>query len=411
MQTKGDRPQRADFCTTPVSQRRQQPPDLFSDREVSDLDHHMDTRSPLPSLVFSNINSPLLAKRAQIGSGSKGVSPKSPFERGRASFRPRFSPRATARLSNPAQFTWPAPPVFDRHSEENASGPFSRVFCAESTAIGSRERDGEGLTFRCAPPFELEDEDELERGGFSPVEDRLRLAVSELIKMRPAFELLKRFYEGSCGEPGFLEGFLAMAHEFELEILQALFAYLQLVPKTEPLPTFSARLPLITSHLPNRKKKKAKMIQMIFVQAFCFLRNDFNAGKARPMEKEKRDVAFFVHYFGGQEGGLAAFDYAQNLNNGNLSYKFYERVFASRTFANDFVAYLRSSFLFHYQEVRRRKLKAIFSRWEKHFLDFIDEKEAVRLVLKEIASPRFKFVFHNSELQKYFRFFEHYAGK
>lgn len=412
MQTKGDRPRRADFCATPVSKPRSPPPDLFSDRELSDLEHHLGFATPIPSLVFSNTNSPLLSKRAQIG--RKSVSPKTFGSKNRSPvLGPRFGARASARLCDPSLFGgWPG----ERQSaEENASEPLSRLFCAESTAVGSREKDGERTAFKLAAPFDLSDDDELERAVLPRPDDPLRLAVSELIKMRPAFELVKRFYEANCCEGAFIENFLAMAHEFELQILQALFAYLQLASRDESLSAFAARLPEIASRRPNRKKKKAKMIQMIFVQAFAFIKTNFAAGRTKAGDKTDQDRVFFEHYFGGlegaSEGGLAAFDYAQNMLNGNLSYKFYERVFASPAFAADFLGYLRGSFLAHYQEVRRRKLKAIFSRWEKHFLDFIDEREAVRLVVREIASPRFKFVFHDCELQKYFRFFQHFASK
>lgn len=396
---------------------------LFSDHEGEEID----PGAPSPhSLVFSNTNSPfLLSKRNKPT--FKGFSPKSPNSKPKSPFSPLFSSKRASYLAekrNGSPRGRPSlekvlPPAFCEHNlDDNVSAPFSKLFCAESTANGSRDReDDDGFTFRIPSPLFGMDEagDEWDRGGMTRAEDRLKFAVSKLVKMRPLFDLVKRFYELPCFEHNFAANFLSTAQDFELEILQALFVYLQISGRGEPVAFFADNLSEKLQQVPNRKKKKMKMIQLIFVQAFSFLKLKFGFEKARPNEKGKRDNAFFSYYFADSSDPTKEdfddVDYTKNINNGNIGYKFYKTVFESKKFSKDFFLYLNENFFNHYKEIRRRKLKVIFSRWEKHFLDFIDEKEAVKSILKEIASPRFKFVFHDSELKKYLQFFYQFPPK
>ena len=396
---------------------------LFSDHEGGELD----LGAPSPhSLVFSNNNSPFpLSKRNKPI--FKAFSPKSPNRKLNSPFSPLFSSkrgsyfsekRRQSPIRKPTLDKIPPPLFSDQNLDDNVSAPFSKLFCAESTANGSRDReDDDGFTFRMPSPLFGMDEmgDDWERGGLNRGEDRLKFAVSKLVKMRPLFDLVKRFYEVSCFESNFAATFISTAQDFELEILQALFVYLQISKKSEPVDFFIENLSGRLQQAPNRKKKKMKMIQLIFVQTFSFLKLKFGFEKARPNEKNKKDNTFFSHYFldssDPTKEDFNDVDYTKNINNGNIGYKFYKTVFESQKFSKDFFLYLDESFLNHYKEIRRRKLKVIFSRWEKHFLDFIDEKEAVKLILKEISSPRFKFVFHDNELRKYFQFFHQFPPK
>ena len=421
-------------CDAPTQQRSTPPGQRFpafalSSEPENEEELNPHTLSPY-SLVFSNSNSPMLSKRSKP-TFSRAFSPKSPNYKLRSPFSPLFCPKKASNLlerrlsrsavSRDAFEKTPPPALFsDPNLDDNVSAPFSKLFCAESTANGSRERDDDynddGFTFRIPSPLLGLDEagDEPERAG-PRAEDRLKFAVSKLVKMRPLFDLVKRFYEAPSLESTFIANFLSVAQDFELEILQALLVYLQIGARGECLALFAERLAERLQGAPNRKKKKMKMIQLIFVQAFSFLKLKFGFEKARPNEKSKKDNAFFSYYFPDswdpRRESFDDVDYTKNTNNGNIGYKFYNTVFGSKKFSKDFLLYLKESFLDHYKEIRRRKLKVIFSRWEKHFLDFIDEREAVKLILREVASPRFKFVLHDGELEKYFQFFRQFPPK
>jgi hypothetical protein len=271
---------------------------------------------------------------------------------------------------------------------------------AESTAIGSHYPN----TFDNQHSFRNTDlsrtgKDFDESGKIRPIE------IKNLIKMNPLYQLMCAYYDKKDCQP-YVE---VIDKDYEFQILNILFTYLQLTFKNQGEIDIKSKIILLLKSQPARPKKKQKIVQAIFTQIYKDLQERFEVNSKQTDEGENKTQNFFVHYFSEISINLpkieAEFDIKNNIKNKNISYEFIEKTFKSKKFADDFVGSLKNEYIAHYRSVRFRKLGLMFAKWESFFLESQGETEVIEKIKKEVLGARFSLAWTDQELSSYFPFF------